>query len=298
MEKDEVRGEGMMTAKNNQIPGWKYYNHAAIPTCAPHEVPDLTPVKDGSVWHIEGKKPLLVRYTTEWDCGYDTGWWYLIREAPFNIDELSKNSRKHIKEAFRKVRVEKIDPMLYIDDLYECYHQAFLKYKRANNENSYEFFKYECSLDALNNVEYWAGFDIVSGTLIGWLNVRNYGIWSEIITAKFNPQYLSLRVSDALYAFVLDYYLNIQKKKYVSSGSRSIQHNTNTQEYKESHFGYRKAYCKMQILYSKKLQLVVNVLYPLRNIIEKMGQHVKKIHLLTGLLKMEEVRRIDKDGKK
>ena len=74
-----------MTAENNQIPGWKYYNHAAIPTCAPHEMPDLTPVKDGSIWHIEGKNPLLVRYTTDWDCGYDTGWWYLIKEAPFDI---------------------------------------------------------------------------------------------------------------------------------------------------------------------------------------------------------------------
>ena len=32
------------------IKGWKYYNHALISTCAPHEVPDLSVIKDGSVW--------------------------------------------------------------------------------------------------------------------------------------------------------------------------------------------------------------------------------------------------------
>lgn len=43
----------------SDIPGWKYYNHAAIPTCAPHEMPNLTPLKDGSIWHIEGNKEFV-----------------------------------------------------------------------------------------------------------------------------------------------------------------------------------------------------------------------------------------------
>ncbi len=36
------------------IKGWKYYNHALISTCAPHELPDLSPIKDGSVWKKAG----------------------------------------------------------------------------------------------------------------------------------------------------------------------------------------------------------------------------------------------------
>lgn len=36
------------------IEGWRYYNHAVIPTCAPHEQPNLKPLKDGSVWKIGG----------------------------------------------------------------------------------------------------------------------------------------------------------------------------------------------------------------------------------------------------
>ena len=32
------------------IKGWKYYNHALISTCAPHELADLSSIKDGSIW--------------------------------------------------------------------------------------------------------------------------------------------------------------------------------------------------------------------------------------------------------
>ena len=281
----------MMTAENNQIPCWKYYNHAAIPTTAPHENPDLTPLKDGSIWHIEGKKPLLVRYTTDWDCGYDTGWWYLIKDAPFDISTLSSNSRKHIKEAFRKVRVEKIDPKEYVDALYECYHQAYLGYKQADNEDSYESFKRRCDKSALLGLEFWAGFAQDSGKLVGYLMLGPHEDWIEIYTSKFHPDYLKLRVSDALYAFVLDYYLNNQKKKYVSSGSRSINHVTNTQEYKEQHFGYRKCYCHLHVLYRPFYKLIFKVLFLLRGIISALGSRFTLAHRIVAVLKMEEIAR-------
>ena len=48
------------------IQGWKYYNHAAIPTTPPHIEPDLTPIKDGTIWKIDGS-PLLARWTTDFD---------------------------------------------------------------------------------------------------------------------------------------------------------------------------------------------------------------------------------------
>ncbi len=36
------------------IEGWKYYNHAAIPTAAPHEEVNLEPLNNGSIWQIGG----------------------------------------------------------------------------------------------------------------------------------------------------------------------------------------------------------------------------------------------------
>lgn len=37
-----------------QIDGWKYYNHAAIPTIAPNEKINIAPINDGSVWKMGG----------------------------------------------------------------------------------------------------------------------------------------------------------------------------------------------------------------------------------------------------
>lgn len=280
----------MMNGKS-KIPGWKYYNHAAIPTVAPHEMPDLAPVNDGSIWKIDGRKPILVRYTTDWDCGYDTGWWYLIKDAPFDMNSLSSNSRKHIKEAFRKVKVEKIDPQQHVDELYECYHHAYLRYKQADNEMPSEAFRLTCLKANRIGIEYWAGFTLDSGKLIGYMTVDPHADWAEIYTSKFHPDYLKLRVSDALYAFVLDYYLNNQKKRYVSSGSRSINHVTNTQDYKEQHFGYRKSFCRLHILYCSKLKLVFKLLYFFRGVIAFMGRHNTLFHRISAILKMEEIAR-------
>lgn len=37
-----------------QIDGWKYYNHAVVPTTAPHEEPNMLPIKNGNIWKLGG----------------------------------------------------------------------------------------------------------------------------------------------------------------------------------------------------------------------------------------------------
>jgi hypothetical protein len=36
------------------INGWRYYNHAAIPTTEPHEIVDTSPILDKTIWKIRG----------------------------------------------------------------------------------------------------------------------------------------------------------------------------------------------------------------------------------------------------
>ena len=67
--------------------GWRYYNHAVIPSSPPNAPLNLTPLEDGSIWKI-GKTPLLARWTTNFDCGYETNWWYVIKDTPFDINVL------------------------------------------------------------------------------------------------------------------------------------------------------------------------------------------------------------------
>ena len=48
---------------------WKYYNHLVLPTTAPHEEVNLTPIYDRLIWKMNGK-PLLARSISNFDCGY------------------------------------------------------------------------------------------------------------------------------------------------------------------------------------------------------------------------------------
>ena len=58
-----------------RVDSWKYHNHAAIPTCAPHKTVDIVPVQSGCLWKgLEGGKPLFARWTTEFNCESPTEW--------------------------------------------------------------------------------------------------------------------------------------------------------------------------------------------------------------------------------
>lgn len=236
----------------------------------------------------QGEGTLLVRWTTDWDCGYETEWWYIIRESPFDIETLSKNSRKHIRQAMQKCYVKKINTVDYIDALYYCYEKTVDNYKNFQGKISFEGFSKMYLNCESSGVDCWGCFSIESNDLIGYITVVPYDDYAETQTAKFLPEYLNLRTSDAIYYTVFEYYLNQQGKKYVCSGTRNISHITNTQDYKIKTFNCRKAYCKLHIRYKPKISCVIKLLYPFRKILS-LFDSISKIHQINAVIKMEEI---------
>lgn len=270
------------------VRGWKYYNHAAVPTCAPHEIPDLTPLEDGMIWKLGGH-PLLVRWTTDFDCGQETNWWYCIRDGKFSMRELSSSTRKHIRQSLKHntvVRTNIEDAIC--DEMYRVYCEATSHYKLADNIKEEREFK-KSLISRKQDINLFLAFD-EHHKLLAYMTVRPENEWAEIEVAKFSDKGLKVRSSDALYYTVLDYYLNEKKLKYVSAGSRSINHQSGTQEYKERVFGFRKAYCNLHIKYRTIIRFVIVVFYPVRKILEK-KECCTIIHQLNSVLKMEELSR-------
>ena len=99
-----------------KINGWRYYNHAAIPTTLPHETPDISPIEDGGIWKLDGS-PLLARWTTDFDCGYETNWWYIIKDTPFDISALKAKRRYEINKGVKNFEAIVIDPTNYGEEL-------------------------------------------------------------------------------------------------------------------------------------------------------------------------------------
>ena len=267
-----------------KIQGWRCYNYAAIPTTPPHVLPNLEPVGNGEIWRLDGK-PYLVRYTTDFDCEQATDWWYIIRRAPYNLDAMPAGKRKHIRQAEKKCEVHIIDPKDYLDELWEVHNAAFSRY--VNTKNTEEKEQFKKNLANRNDRTFWGGFDRESGKMVGYMSCGECEEYVNIYASKYHPQYLNLRVSDALHNAVMEYYLNQRQKAYISSGERTILHITNAQEYKIVNFGFQKAYCKLHIKYNKKIEWAVKLLFPFRKVISRV--HVPVAQKVSAILLMEEI---------
>ena len=114
------------------IEEWKYYNHAAVPTTAPHEKINSSALKSGEIWSIEGKHPLLIRWVTDFDCNHETSWWYVIKDNPTTLEQCKKKVRKEIRKADKNFEIKVIDPFEYEEDIKRVYHAAVAGYEKPD----------------------------------------------------------------------------------------------------------------------------------------------------------------------
>lgn len=101
---------------------------------------------------------------------------------------------------------------------------------------------------------------------------------------KADPQYLNSTYPYYGLIFEMNrYYLDELKLVYVNDGVKSITGHSNIQTFLIDKFNFRKAYCRVQIVYQWWFKLIVVLLYPFRSLIP-----VLKVR---AILNMEEVRR-------
>ena len=276
------------------IEGWKYYNHAIVPTCAPHEEPNLEPIMNGSVWQLrfEGKTPLMVKYCTNYDCNSETSYWYIIKEGPFKLEDIGKY-KKHVLKALERCEAKRINPAEYSEEMWKVTNAAFSHYANADNELTHAQFLEKITV-VESSLEYWGAFNKENGQMAGWMSCDNHGTWTETVSAKYHPELQSWnRPSDVIHYAILNYYLNDLKQKYICSGSRNINHKTNVQDYKIDKWKFRRAYCNLHIVYNPKIKWLIKALYPFRCMFN-MLDGITRIHQLNALLCLEQLARSNK----
>ena len=271
------------------IDGWKYYNHAVIPTCAPHESPDLNPVKNGSIWKIDGGIKVLATWITEWDCRTETNWWYVIKDTPLDINSLKSKRRYEINKGSKNFDVRKINPVDLKNDLYDVTVAAYSSWPQ----------KYRPIVDFdtfVRGVEDWkadvfGAFYTDSKKLQGYAIVYKYDSYAEFSVLRVNPEFEKCAINAAIVAGILrEYQENLKDGYYICDGSRSIRHETAFQDYLEKYFGFRKAYCRLNVKYRPLFGLGVKFIYPFRGLIKGTTGIGNK---MSGILRMEEICRAE-----
>ncbi|MBR2988531.1 MAG: hypothetical protein IKC64_02265 [Clostridia bacterium] len=266
---------------------WRYYNHAAIQV-KPHDEVDTTVVENGEIWKMEGS-PLLARWTSNFDCGYETNWWYVIIDTPFDKSQLNSNRRYKITKGNRNFEVKRINPIEYKDELFDCQVKAFEAYpKKYRPKVTYDgFIK---SLSTWDEFIAYGAFNRETGKLSGYSLLKRYDErYIDFCVQKSIPDEEKLCVNFALVdAILADQAEFIKNGGYICDGARNVSHETHFQDFLEKYFGFRKAYCKLNIAYKPKIKFVVKMLYPLRKLL-KAFDGIKFVHKMNAILKMEEL---------
>lgn len=276
------------------VDGWKYYNHAMIPACAPHENVNMYPLMNGGIWKSGKGISLLVRWTSEFDCRYETEFWYCIKDEVFDIQKLKAKRRYEIVKGRRNFACCRIMAKDYIDQITDILAAAAKEYpSKYKNEVSQERMHQQIPIWDKKYIVYGA-FD-PEEKLCGYAYLEKYEDYSEFRVLKVYPECEKKAINAALVACILeDYEDELQQGHYICDGTRPIQHETNFQDYLEKYFGFRKAYCKLHIKYRFPIGYVVNFLYIFRNVIKRYDDS-RIAHQILGILKMEEIVR-NQDG--
>lgn len=275
---------------------WYYYNHAILPMCAPDKEPDLEPINDGTIWNTSENKPLLARWTTDFDCGYETAWWYVIKDTSFDLSRIKAKRRYEINKGIKNFDAREINPVDHISDICEIQKAAFAAYPKKYRD-IVDYTKLKNEIPNWKYYKIYGVFYIETGKLCGYSILNLIGCCISFDIQKTIPEYEPLAINAALvYKIVIDNNDLLNNGYYICDGSRNINHETKFQEYLIKYFEFRYAYCVLHVKYRPIVKFAVRILYPFRKLLKRLD-NLTVVHNINGVLNMESIVRSGSKGK-
>jgi len=272
---------------------WKYYHGALIPDVAPHVKINLS--RKDEKYLIKKSGAYFLRYISNWDADCNTDFWYVVKDKEESIGQYNKKRRYEIKKGLKNCIVKKVNNIEIATNGFEVYKKALRSYGLESAAISKENF-YKSTLKKVG-CEYFAVYERLEseveneerGGMIAYGQNKMEDGSVNYVTIKFHPEFMRLYSSYALLYTMNEYYLNEKKYLYINDGARSISHDTNIQNFLIQKFNFRKAYCKLNVIYRWDIKIIVNTLFSFRKIFSIVDN--KAFDKISVLMKQEEIRR-------
>jgi hypothetical protein len=197
-----------------------------------------------------------------WSYEFDSGqseWWWVIAEKPYRLENLSGKARYNIRNGLKHCKAEVISAQHLADIGYECYRSAVRRHKQTEPLSETEFRARVPGYDTTGAHEVWGVF--TEGGLAGY---ATYLLIEDVVSqleAFFDPAYFRVHSSHALLHTITDHYLNQRNCAYITTGMRSISHETQFEDFVIRTFGYRKAYCKLGLEYAPSVRVLAGLVH-------------------------------------
>jgi len=272
-----------------EITTWRYYRYAMLPVCAPHEEADVSKIYDGSIWK-DSRKPFLARWTSSFDCGYETEWWYCIKDNAFDISAVNAKKRYEINKGIKNFEVRKISPTKSIHEVFEVLQKAYSAYPEKYRPKA-DFEELKTEVEKWEKDFVFGAFERETGKLCGYAVLIKNGRHIMFSVQKTDPAKEKNGINAALVYGILEAFKDdINNGCYIVDGERNLVHETNFQNYLEKYFQFRKAYCNLNMAYKPIFGCIVKVIYPFRKLLSCLDS-VNIFHQISSILKMEEISR-------
>lgn len=207
---------------------------------------------------------LLVRNVYDFDWAEQTGFWYVIKDSFNGIQDVPSKYRASVRKALDAFEIKKVSKELLIKYGYEVHIKAVENYRVKTDVPTYDDFKNRISL-LDERYDLWGCIHKESGRLAAFAINCIVNDTVDYQTMKFHPDFLSkLHCSYGLIYEMNRYYLEEKKILFVNDGARSITNHSDVQPFLIQKFKFRKAYCKLNLVYQPWLKVLVCILFPFR----------------------------------
>ncbi len=185
----------------------------------------------------------------------DNDWYAVLCFDALELENLPSKKRKKLKKAKENCTCQIVPTELIARQGYEIYRKAHIRY--SNNKNnivSETAFKEDIlqEIPFQDIIQYCGVF--VKGNLVGYSKVYLYDdAEAGCAVSKYDPDYLSYQISDAMVLYRQEEYLKSKKVKYISVGYKTLDHQTTVQDYYCRKFNFKKIKLPLHILYAQKI---------------------------------------------
>ncbi|MFH1799980.1 MAG: GNAT family N-acetyltransferase, partial [Candidatus Omnitrophota bacterium] len=234
------------------------------------------------------KKCILIRAGSGFVVVPDA-WYCIFNDTHIPIEKMiSKEGRSKVRQGLQNCMVRRIDMNVMEKEAWSVYSAAFKRYRNPESMETENQFK----RDIMNTVEFediihhWGVFEKRTGRLIAY--AQNYIYEKTEVyywTIRFDPDFLGLYPSYALFYEMNRYYLNEEKFAYVNDGFRCLLHETNIQDFLIHKMHFKKKPIGLKIHYRPFIGKCMSATYPFRRLLGKLSQP------LAALYKLEEINR-------
>lgn len=292
---------------------FRKYNGAMLPTCPPHEEVNINRKFIRKL--VIKNRSLFARYTTGQQITTaqqrqlsgnhsvtppeNTSileWWHCVLDHPISLESLSAKQRYRIKRGLKNNLVWKASPneiTMRRSEIAKTAEESFRDYPEEYKPHI-DIKKIVAQLAESANSEMadvWLCENIETKEIIGYSECLFNKNSVNLNAVKVNPDFLSTEVNAALAYTICHHYINERGYDYICDGERNIRHQSNYQDFLERVLGFRKAYCKLNVIYHPLVKPIVYFLYPFRELLNMKKITSPFLYNIYCLLKQEEIAR-------